>query len=120
MENEGDSREKPAANERRGFGNGSDFTKFAHVMFRVSLPLTSLVNISVKYTLLKMLWEEAWEITRRQLGSNGVLIMTSKCTGGEQRTSQESPAVFVLNRYVHLCGIKWQFKEWENVSRKTS
>ena len=33
------------------------FMKFSHMVFSVSPPLFSLVSISVKYMLLKMLWE---------------------------------------------------------------
>ena len=33
------------------------FMKFSHMVSSVSPPLFSLVSISVKYMLLKMLWE---------------------------------------------------------------
>lgn len=92
VENEGDRGEKPAGNERKGFWNGGNFMKLGHMVFNESPQLFSLENISVKYTLLKMLWREASEVTRRKLGSNEVLITVSKCTGCKPGLPKRAPS----------------------------
>lgn len=110
------------AKGEQAFGMMEIFMKFGHMVFSVSPPLFSLVNISVKATLLKMLWEEAWEVTK----GNWVAM---KCWLWPQReyriwaeTCQERPVMFVLNRHVqsHLYRMKWQVWEWESLSRKAS